>query len=313
MSSPELARLGHVAFETPDLAASLSYFRDGVGLEEVERREGTVYLRAVDEFDHHSLSLAEADEPGIDHVGWQTEDRESLTGFADRLDHQGIDVRWIDAGAEAGQGEAIRFEAPHGHRFELYAAMEKPDPPEGRRSKLKNRVYSTPQNNPVAPNRIDHVQIWDPRAKAAAAWLQDVLGFDCHEYFDEADGSRWGTFLSACRAKIDLAVIQQSDETADPGVHHAAYKVDSAEDLFAAKDAMNELGFPTDGFGQHAISRGKFCYTRDPTSGHRIEYSAGGYLTFDPHWEPVAWNEDEVEDEGNQWVGQVESRDAVPY
>lgn len=313
MSSPQLARLGHVALETPDLEESLAYFRDAVGLEEVDRDGETVYLRAVDEHDHHSLSLTEADEAGIDHVGWQTEDRESLSGFADKLEEEGVTVDWVDADAEAGQGEAIRFEAPHGHQFEFYAEMEKPDPPADRRSKLKNKVYSTAENHPTAPYRIDHVQIWDPNAKESAEWMQDVLGFQCQEYFDNADGSRWGTFLSACRVKIDLAIIQLSDESAQPGVHHAAYKVHTAEDLFEAKGVMNELGVPTDGFGQHAISRGKFLYTRDPASGHRIEFSAGGYLTLDPHWEPVAWNEEEVEDEGNQWVGQIDSRDAVDY
>lgn len=309
MPDPALARLGHVALETPDLEASLDFYRDAVGLEEVERRDSTVYLRAVDEFDHHSLSLTEAEEAGIDHIGWQTENQESLSRFADQLADEGLDVVWIEEGVEAGQGEAIRFETPHGHRFEFYAEMEKPDPPEERRSKLKNRVYSTPDNNPIAPYRIDHVQIWDPKAKECTEWMQEILDFRCQEFFDEADGTRWGTFLSACQAKIDLAIIQTGDESDPPGVHHVAYKVHDADDLFAAKDVMNELDIPTDGIGQHSISRAKFLYVRDPVSDHRIEFSGGGYLTFDPHWEPIAWKAGDVGDNDNhQWVGQIHSR-----
>lgn len=309
--SPELARIGHVALETPDLESSLSFFRDAVGLEEVERDGTTVYLRAVDEFDHHSLSLTEADRAGVDHVGWQTVDRESLSEFTDQFEKRGVDVTWIDEGTECGQGEAIRFTTPTGHRFEFFAEMEKPEASEERRSKLKNRAFSSVGSNPIAPRRIDHVQLWDSDAAEFSQWLQDELDFQVQEYYDREDGSRWGTFLSACGNKIEAAVIDDEDETHPPALHHIAYKVDSADDLFDAADAMRERGIPTDGIGQHSISRGKFLYTRDPESDHRIEFNAGGYLVFDPHWEPIAWQESDLED--RQWIGQIESKKRVEY
>ncbi|WP_152040175.1 VOC family protein [Salinigranum salinum] len=308
---PAVARLGHVALETPDLAESLSFFHDAVGLEEVERVDGTVYLRAVDEWDHHSLSLTEAETAGIDHIGWQTAEPDHLEPFADRFETQGIDVEWVDADTEPGQGEAIRFEVPNGHRFELYGEMAKPDPPEERNSKLKNRVYDTTGNNPIAPQRIDHVQIWDPNGKECADWIRENLGFQAQEYYDNADGSRWGTFLSACEVKIDLAVVQSTSEDDDPAVHHVAYTVDSPNDLFDAHDAMNERGLPTDGIGQHSISRGQFLYARDPVSTHRIEFNTGSYLTLDPHWVPVAWEEGDLED--RQWIGAIQSRERNTY
>lgn len=309
--TPAVARLGHVALETPDLEESLSFFGEAVGLEEVERVDGTVFLRAVDEADHHSLSLTEAEAAGVDHIGWQTEDPSDLEAFAERFEEQDIDVTWIDAGTEPGQGEAIRFEAPSGHRFELYGEMAKPDPPTERRSKLKNRVYDPTDNNPIAPKRIDHVQIWDPDGKSCADWIREELGFQVQEYYDEADGSRWGTFLSACEVKIDLAVVQSTNTTDDPAVHHIAYKVNSPDDLFAAHDVMNERGLPTDGIGQHSISRGQFLYARDPVSTHRIEFNTGSYLTLDPHWEPVAWQEGDLED--RQWIGEIRSRARNTY
>jgi catechol 2,3-dioxygenase len=309
--TPAVARLGHVALETPNLAESLSFFRSAVGLELVDRIDGTVYLRAVDELDHHSLSLTEAECSGINHIGWQTETPEDVAAFANQFEAQGIDVTWVDDGVEPGQGEAIRFEAPNGHHFELYGEMAKPEPPVDRQSKLKNRVYDPTGNNPTAPLRIDHVQIWDPDAKGCADWIQEKLGFQVQEYYDEADGSRWGTFLSACKVKIDLAVVQSTNESDQPAVHHVAYKIDTVNDLFAAHDAMNERGFPTDGIGQHSISRGQFFYARDPVSTHRIEYNTGSYLTLDPHWEPIAWQEGDLED--RQWIGAIESKERVHY
>ena len=308
---PELARLGHVALETPDLDGSLEFFRDAVGFEEVERNDDTSYLRAVDEFDHHSIALSEADEPGVDHVGWQTRKPEYLGEFEEILDEQGIDVTWIDAGEELGQGEAFRFTTPTGHEFEFYYEMEKPDPPAERRSKLKNKTYSRTTTNPIAPKRIDHVQLWDPAANDFRAWLTEALNFRVQERYNRKDGSRWGTFLSANGNKIEAAVIEDEAESNPPALHHIAYKVDTADDLFDAHDAMNEHGIPTDGIGQHSISRGKFLYVRDPVSGHRIEFNAGGYLVFDPEWETIEWQEGDLED--RQWIGQIESKARVEY
>ncbi|MFB6091074.1 MAG: VOC family protein [Halobellus sp.] len=312
--SPEIARLGHVALETPDLEASLSFYVDTSGMEVVERTDETAYLRAVEEYDHHSLSLTEADEPGIGHIGWQTEEPEHVAAYAEKFEGMGMDVTWIDEGAEAGQGEAIRFTVPNGHRFELYGEMDKPEPPKERRSQLKNRQYDPTGNHPIAPNRIDHLQIWDRDAKECAEWIQEHLDFQLQEYYDLQDGSRWGTFLSACGVKIDLAIVQSENDDDPAAVHHVAFEVDDANDLFAAHNVMNENDVPVDGIGQHGISRGEFMYARDPTSGHRIEFNTGSYLTLDPHWEPVAWEENDIsEGDDHQWIGGIDSLKRVTY
>lgn len=309
--TPAVHSLSHVALETPDVAASLDFFGDAIGFEETDREDGTVYLRAPDEFAHHSISLAEADRPGVDHIGWQTVDAESVDSFAEHLEGEGIDVRWVDAGEEPGQGRAVRFDVPSGHRFELCHEMESPDAPPDRRSKLRNKPYAETTTNPVAPRRIDHVQIWDPEARDVARWLCEHLGFRVQESYDTSDGSRWGTFVSANGVKIEAAVIRDDDPAAEATFNHVAYKVDSGDDLFDAASAMRERGIPTDGFGQHSISRGKFCYARDPVSDHTIEFNAGGYLVFDPTWEPVRWQEGDLED--RQWIGAITGGVNVPY
>ena len=58
-SPPEIAKIGHAALVTPDLEASHHFVHDLLGLDEVERRDGTIYYRAWGEFEHHSLSLRE--------------------------------------------------------------------------------------------------------------------------------------------------------------------------------------------------------------------------------------------------------------
>jgi catechol 2,3-dioxygenase len=309
--APRLHSLSHVALETPDLDASLSFFREAVGLEEVERADGTVYLRAVDEFCHHSLSLTGADAAGVDHVAWQAADAESVDGFAERLEAAGVDVAEVDADEEPGQGAGIRFGTPTGHRLEVFYGMASPDVPTDRRSRLKNKPYAATTTTPIAPRRIDHVQVWDADALALAAWLAEHLDLRVQEYYDLTDGSRWGTFMSASGVKIEIAVIQDDDPDGPAALNHVAYKVDRGDDLFDAADAMRERGIPTDGFGQHSISRGKFLYARDPASDHTVEFSAGGYLVFDPEWEPIAWSADDLED--RQWVGRLVGGPNVSY
>ena len=314
---PALYCLGHLALATPDLEESVAFFRDAVGLEETAREDGAVYLRGVDEFIHHSIRLREGEAAGVDHVGWRAAESDDVGAFAEYLEGQGIDVSWVEAGEELGQGEAVRFSTPSGHRFEIFHEMATPEVSEQRRSKLRNRPYAAHGNNPVAPRRIDHVQLWDADALGLAEWMMEHLGFREQEHYDRSDGSRWGTFISACDVKIEAAIIQhetaegEGGHDAAPELNHVAFRVDRGDDLFDAADAMNELGYPTDGFGQHSISRGKFCYARDPTSGHRIEFSAGGYLVFDPTWEPVAWTEDDLED--RQWVGGLDGGPGVTY
>jgi catechol 2,3-dioxygenase len=312
-SEPELARLGHVAFETPALTESVSFFRDAVGLQEVDRDGDTVYLRGVDEFYHHSLSLTAADSAGVDHVGWQTREPEHVDGFADRLAAAGLDVERVEAGTELGQGDAVRFDTPSGHRFEFYYDMEKPDPPAERRSRLKNRPYDPAVTGRTAPRQVDHVQLWDADALALADWLEG-LGLRLQESFTLADGTRWGSFLSASRTKIDAAVIQ-GDADQPPELHHVAYEVGSVEDLFAAADAMAERGIEVDsGPGQHAFSRRRFLYVKDPASGVRIEFSTGGYTVYDPDWDTVAWTEADIGDgDDHQWIGQLDMPDRVGY
>lgn len=303
-----------MALETPDLEESTWFFSDVLGLKITERTDSEVYLRAQSDREHHTLCLIESDSAGVDHIGWRTQDPESLKKYAHQLRDEGIEVTWIEAGVEAGQGEAIRFEAPNGHPFEFYYDIEKPEAPKEWRSKVKTRVYSQAEMNRIAPRRIDHVNIQDPNALECTEWLQESLGFRLNEYFEVADGTRWGNWLSVSSLAHDAAIVQ-NPETDETRFHHIAYYLESVEDLFDAADIFSEHGIDTDGTpGQHAITQAKFLYVKDPGSGHRVELYTGGYLIFDPDWDPIAWKEEDIgRGRDHQWIGQGPDIDAIPY
>lgn len=299
---PEIAKLGHVALETPDLEESLWFFRDIVGLHEVERVDDTVFLRSNRDWEHHSLSLTQGQQSTVDHIGWRTQRPEDVQAFAEALNEEGTEVEEISPNTERGQGEAIRFPVPGGYTFELYHDVEKPEPSEDKKSRLKNRLYNPSSGGVITPQRVDHVNIWGANAPKTQDWLEENLGFRMNEYIKLNNGSRFGGWMSVSPLVHDIAVM--ADPKEQPGrFHHVAYYFDDVHDLRRAADYFREHNIPIDaGPGKHGITQAHFLYVRDPASGHRIELFSGGYLIFDPDWEAIEWSEEEM-DESLIWYG----------
>src|SRR5260370_7795342 len=82
---PLIAQLAHVEILTPRLEDSVWFFRDVLGLEESAREGRSVYLRAYEDFYHHTLVLTEADGPGLGHVAWRAASEEALESAVERL------------------------------------------------------------------------------------------------------------------------------------------------------------------------------------------------------------------------------------
>lgn len=294
MNPPELAKLSHVALQTPDLASSYSFFTEVLGLDVTETGDdGTVYLRAWGEFEHHSLSLREGP-AGIDHFGWRTRRPEDVEGFASRLEAADTEVERVEAGREAGQGDAIRFTTPTGHPFELFYDVDKPKAPESLGSRMKSNV-SRAHRGGVSPRRLDHVNITDTDVAGGMAWLDEQLGFKVREYISAGRRGMVSAWASVTSQVHDVALT--SDLGGGHGrLHHIAYELDSHAELMLGADVLREHGVPIElGPGMHGVARSMFCYLRDPGSGHRIELYAGSYHIHDPDWEPIEWTADEIE------------------
>jgi catechol 2,3-dioxygenase len=270
--------------------------------------------------EHHTLSLTETDTAGVNHIGWRAQRPEHLELFVDQLEKEDIDVSRVSAGEERGQGEAIRFEAPNGHPFEIYYDVEKPDPPTEKESQLKARRVSGDTLVRGAPTRLDHVHLRDRDGAAATEWLEEHLGFQVNEFYRNK-GKRWGTWLSVTPQPHDLALSTHEDTGDSDGraeqFHHVSYRVETEHDLFAAADRLRENGYKLDaGPGQHAITEGKYLYMREPASDIRLELYTGGYLIFDPDWEPIEWSDEDIGVAGDhQWIGELDERmkPTIPY
>jgi catechol 2,3-dioxygenase len=290
---PELAKLGHISMVTPDLEKSVWFWSDVIGLEEVERRNGDVYMRAWGEREHHSLRLSAGKEASIDHIGWRTKRPDDVKAFGDILEAQGIAIEWLEPGDEAGQGRACRFTSPAGHRYEIYYDVEKPLAPVDTRARLKNSLYRFGDRG-VSPRRIDHVNVCTTDPDAGSDWLAKTLGFKTREMIKGKDGRVAAAWMAVTPTVHDIAI--QADADGLPGrFHHVAYWVDDAAAVLRAADLMMDRGIEIFGPGRHGISQAMFLYTIEPGSGHRVEIYSGSYLILDPDWEPVVWHGSELD------------------
>ena len=118
MALTGVLRPGHVALRVLELEPALKHYRDVLGLIEVARDDkGRVFLKAWDEHDHHSVVLREADEAGMDYMGWKVASPATLKKLAADVEQSGLatEMSWIPAGEHPATGERFRFTIPTGH------------------------------------------------------------------------------------------------------------------------------------------------------------------------------------------------------
>ena len=294
MAEPELAKLGHVALTTPDLDTSLWFLRDIIGLEQVEEHDGTTFLRAWGDIEHHTLSVSRGDDAQIEHIAWRARRPEDLDAFAGRLQSNGAAIRWIEPEEERGQGRALRFWTPAGHAFEIYHDIARPSSAGPQRPLIgRNPELAKVHARGISPRRIDHVAVHTPSPSESLEWLRKVLGFRVRESVVRDDGTIAAVWLNVTALSHDIAIVTERAGRSGR-FHHLAYHVDNSHDILRAADSAIANGITIDsGPGRHGVSTGVFLYLRDPGSGIRIELFSEGYLCFDQDWQPIEWRESE--------------------
>src|SRR3712207_1806071 len=98
----DIAHLAHVELLTNKPDESLDFFVNVLGLTESGREGASVYLRAWDDYEFHTLQLTASDTTGIGHIGYRTTSEPALMRRVRAIEAMGAGIGWTEG--ELGHG-----------------------------------------------------------------------------------------------------------------------------------------------------------------------------------------------------------------
>lgn len=293
----DIAHLGHLELLTPKLEESRAFFVDVMGMTESARQGDSVYLRAWDDYEHHSLKLTASAKPGMGHMAFRARTPQALERRVAALKGTGFDVGWTDG--DLGHGPAFVCRDPDGHVIELYYETEWYKAPPELRPALKNQAQRFPARG-VNVRRLDHLNCLAQDIRANRIFFETYLGCRLTEQIVLDDGTEAGMWMTFTNKSYDFAYTR--DATGSRGrFHHLTYALDSREEILRAADIFLEHGvFIESGPHKHAVQQTFFLYVYEP-GGNRVEIAnAGARLILAPDWKTIVWTEAERR-KGQAW------------
>ena len=171
--SSDLAHLAHVELFSPKPDESLRFFTEVMGMTESGLRGDSVYLRAWDDYEHHTLKLTAAKVAGMGHVAFRATSPEALEHRAGIIEASGFGTGWTDG--ELGHGRSYAFNTTDGHKMEIYYETEWYAPPPQLKPALKNQAQRFPARG-ANVRRLDHLNLLVADVRPLRQFFEDVLG-----------------------------------------------------------------------------------------------------------------------------------------
>jgi 3,4-dihydroxyphenylacetate 2,3-dioxygenase len=274
-----ILRAAHAELFVRDLGRAREFYVELLGLVETASDNNHLYLRCLEEREHHSLILCQKPQTGVSHIAFRVASPDDLEHLSLLAKEQGLPQRWV-TDEEQGQSRALRLQDPAGLSIEFYFEMEL----------VPRMLQQYHLHKPVQIMRLDHFNCQVPDVRAAATWYQQVLGFRTIEYTvkETPQGDElWASWLARKQTVHDLALMNGFG----PRLHHVGFWLPDAMAVLRACDVLAAAGYHRHierGPGRHGLSNALFVYVRDP-DGNRIELYANDYLTADPDAEPIRW------------------------
>ncbi len=293
----DVAHLGHVEIFTNKPEESLDFFVNVYGLTESGREGNSVYLRAFDDYEYHTLKLTTSDTTGVGHIGYRCSSQAALERRVAVIEEMGCGKGWIDG--DLGHGRAYQFTDPDGHLFELYFDTREYVAPPEEQPALKN-IAQRYHGRGVCVRRIDHLNLLARDVSAIRDFMTKALGSRVTELIQLDNGRIGGCWFTVNNKSYDIAYTEDH-ANAQGRFHHLTYAVDQREDVLRAADIFLENDvFIETGPHKHAIQGTFFLYVYEP-AGNRVEVAnAGARLILRPDWKPVIWTQEERK-KGQAW------------
>jgi catechol 2,3-dioxygenase len=286
----DIAHVGPVELRTPVLEQSRDFFVDQLGLREVHRDAGSIYLHTWDDYQSWSVRLVRSDAAGIGRTYLRAASPEGLERLSAAIAASGH-ARGLAEDVRA-LGPVHLFADPDGHEMGLYWDVEWYQADDGDRPALKNQAARYPGRG-ANVRRLDHVNYLAADVPGTSAFLRDVLAARCTEQIVKDDGSPQAVWYAVGNKTYDL--VYTEDWTGSRGrLHHLAFATDTREEILRAADVCLDAGIHIEtGPHKHAIQQTYFLYVWEP-GGNRIELcNAGARLILAPDWRTISWTREE--------------------
>jgi catechol 2,3-dioxygenase len=295
----DIAHLAHVELLTPKLDKSVHFFTEIMGMSVSDAKADSVYLRAYDDYEHHSLKLTAHKHAGMRHFAWRARSEQALERRVAALQKTRFGIGWHDG--DNGHGRAFSFQTPDGHHAEIYFETQKYTSSTKDTSALKNTASKFPGRG-INVRRIDHLNLFAKDVRAFRDFhLQSLGGMLTETIVDNAkDMNPKAVWFAVNSKSYDLAVTE--DHTGLNGrFHHLTFATNSREEVLIAADIFLENGITIEtGPHKHAIQQTFFLYVYEP-GGNRIEVAnSTARLLLDPDYETIIWTQEERK-KGQAW------------
>ena len=285
---PDIIRAAYAELIVTDLAASRAFYHGVLGLVITHEDDDAIYLRAFEEYLHHSLVLRKGPVAALAALAYRVRTPEDVEFAADYYTGLGCRVERRASGATRGIGASVRVEDPLGFPIEFFHEAEHVE--------RFTRRYDV--HGAGAISRLDHFNVMTPDIGAARGYYEG-LGFKVSEDIQDEAGTTYAAWMYRKATVHDVALTGGDG----PRMHHIAFATHERHQILHICDhlgAIRESDKIERGPGRHGVSNAFYLYLRDP-DGHRIEIYTHDYYTGDPDNPTLTW--DVHDNQRRDWWG----------
>ncbi len=121
IAPPDVIRSAYAELVVTDLAAARWFYVDVLGLVVTAETDDALYLRAYEEYTHHSLVLRLGEAPALALLSYRVRGLQEVDAAEAYFRDLGVRVQRVPAGTTLGIGEAVRIEDPLGFPIEFFS------------------------------------------------------------------------------------------------------------------------------------------------------------------------------------------------
>jgi catechol 2,3-dioxygenase-like lactoylglutathione lyase family enzyme len=232
-------KISHAVYETPDLVRQAEYYTDVLGLSQVDKADGAIYLGG--KIDPHSIVLKKGSQARCIAIGFKLGADEDLDAFGKQVAAHGIEVETA-SDPEPGIAKAASFNDHKGTRITVFAQNEP-----------SHQGYT---GKGIQPHKLGHIAFHVSDVKRCTDWYRDVLGMRVSDWM--------GDFFSFLRCDRDHHTINLVG-TGKDAHFHTAFELRDWGHMQTSSDFLSQHGYKIIwGPGRHGIGHNLFTYHRGP-------------------------------------------------